>query len=85
MRRKQHETTVSGDLFRVRLEQIINMKHELAQFRWQARLGVDRQRDRAAIQRPEPAGDRDPLRDRTVAAQVHLWPVRRRHVRALGA
>ena len=26
---KQHETTGSGDLFRARLEQIINMKHEL--------------------------------------------------------
>jgi IS5 family transposase len=38
MRRKQHETTGSGDLFRARLEQIIkrleqiiNMKHELVQ------------------------------------------------------
>jgi transposase, IS5 family len=29
MRRKKHETTGSGDLFRARLEQIINMKHEL--------------------------------------------------------
>jgi IS5 family transposase len=31
MRPKQHETTGSGDLFRARLEQIINMKHELVQ------------------------------------------------------
>jgi IS5 family transposase len=31
MRPKQHETTESGDLFRARLEQIINMKHELVQ------------------------------------------------------
>jgi IS5 family transposase len=31
MRPKQHETTDSGDLFRVRLKQIINMKHELVQ------------------------------------------------------
>jgi IS5 family transposase len=31
MRPKQHETTGSSDLFRARLEQIINMKHELAQ------------------------------------------------------
>ena len=30
MRPKKHETTGSGDLFRARLEQIINMKHELA-------------------------------------------------------
>src|SRR5690349_20528488 len=29
MRPKQHETTGSSDLFRARLEQIINMKHEL--------------------------------------------------------
>jgi transposase, IS5 family len=31
MRPKQHKTTGSGDLFRARLEQIINMKHELVQ------------------------------------------------------
>jgi hypothetical protein len=29
MRPKKHETTGSNDLFRARLEQIINMKHEL--------------------------------------------------------
>jgi len=31
MRPKQHETTGSGDLFRSRLDQIINLKHELVQ------------------------------------------------------
>jgi len=31
MRPKQQETTRSGDLFRARLEQIINMQHELVQ------------------------------------------------------
>ena len=31
MRPKKHETTGSGDLFRARLDQIINLKHELAQ------------------------------------------------------
>jgi IS5 family transposase len=31
MRPKKHETTTSGDLFRARLDQIINLKHELAQ------------------------------------------------------
>src|SRR5579864_1020569 len=31
MRPKKHETTGSGDLFRARLEQIINLKHELVQ------------------------------------------------------
>jgi IS5 family transposase len=31
MRPKQHETTGSNDLFRARLDQIINMNHELVQ------------------------------------------------------
>ena len=31
MRPKKHEATGSGDLFRARLDQIINMKHELVQ------------------------------------------------------
>jgi transposase, IS5 family len=31
MRPKKHETTGSGDLFRARLDQIINMKHELVE------------------------------------------------------
>jgi hypothetical protein len=31
MRPKEHKTTGSGDLFRARLDQIINMKHELVQ------------------------------------------------------
>ena len=31
MRPKKHETTTSGDLFRARLDQIINLKYELAQ------------------------------------------------------
>ena len=31
MRPKKHETTGSGDLFRARLNQIINMRHELVQ------------------------------------------------------
>ena len=31
MRPKKQEMTRSGDLFRARLDQIINMKHELAQ------------------------------------------------------
>ena len=80
MRPKQHETTGSGDLFRARLDQIINLKHELVQLARQDRLGVDRWRDRAALQRPGPARDSDPLRDRTSAAQAHLWTVRRGRV-----
>ena len=31
MRPKKHKTTGSDDLFRARLDQIINMKHELVQ------------------------------------------------------
>ena len=31
MRPKKHATTGESDLFRVRLDQIINMKHELVQ------------------------------------------------------
>jgi hypothetical protein len=31
MRRKQHQTTGEGDLFRARLDRIINMKHDLVQ------------------------------------------------------
>jgi len=31
MRPKQHEMTGSSDLFRTRLDQIINLKHELVQ------------------------------------------------------
>src|SRR5436190_207649 len=31
MRPKKHETAMAGDLFRARLDQIINLKHELAQ------------------------------------------------------
>jgi transposase, IS5 family len=31
MRPKQRATTAEGDLFRARLDQIINMKHELVQ------------------------------------------------------
>jgi hypothetical protein len=31
MRPKKHEATEEGDLFRARLDQIINIKHELVQ------------------------------------------------------
>jgi hypothetical protein len=48
------------------------------------RLGLDRSRNRAALQRQGSARDRDPVCDRAAAAQAHLWIVRRRRVRALG-
>jgi len=47
MRPKKHETTGSGDLFRARLDQIINIRQD--------RLGLHRRRDRAAVQRQWPA------------------------------
>ena len=40
MRPKKHETTGSADLFRARLDQIINMRHEPSAARGQDRLGV---------------------------------------------
>ena len=76
MRPKKTETTGEGDLFCARLDQIINLKHELVQLGGQDRLGLDRSRDRAALQREGPAGDREPVRARAVAAQAHLRPVR---------
>src|SRR5450432_4642201 len=42
----------------------------------QDRLGLDRRRDRTALQRARPAWDRDPLHDRAVVAQAYLWTVR---------
>jgi hypothetical protein len=53
MRPKKRETTGSSDLFRARLDQIINMKHA----RRQDRLGLARSRDRAALQRQGAAWD----------------------------
>ena len=49
MRPKKHETTGKGDLFRARLDQIINMKHELVSAQGQDRLGLARPRDRTAL------------------------------------
>ena len=40
MRPKKHATTGEGDLFRARLDRIINMKHELVQLAAQLRLGL---------------------------------------------
>jgi hypothetical protein len=39
-RPKKHETTGLDDLFRARLDQIINMKHELAQLAGRAGLAL---------------------------------------------
>src|SRR5215203_5407818 len=42
----------------------------------QDRLGLDRRRDRTALQRERAAWDRDPFHDRAVAAQAHIRAVR---------
>jgi hypothetical protein len=76
MRPKKHKATGSNDLFRARLDQIINMKHELGSACRQDRLGLDRRRDRTALQRERPAGYRDPFHDRPIVAQAHLRAVR---------
>ena len=44
MRPNKPRTTGAGDLFRARLDQIINLKHELVQLRCPDRLGLDRSR-----------------------------------------
>src|SRR4029434_9657460 len=84
MRPKKHKTTGSNDLFRARLDQIINMKHELillaGKIDWD---WIDRE-IAPALQRARAAGDRDPLHDRAAVAQAHLRAVRRGGVRALG-
>ena len=65
MRPKKHETTGSADLFRARLDQIINVWHELVQLAgkidWEfidgeiAPLYSDRGRERLVRQRTGPA------------------------------
>ena len=50
MRPKKHEATKSGDLFQARLDQIINLKHELAARR-QAGTASGREPARGACER----------------------------------
>ena len=57
MRPKKHETTGSGDLFRARLEQIINMKHELVQLAGKIYWDFLDAEIAPALQRQRPAGD----------------------------
>jgi hypothetical protein len=53
MRPKKHKTTGLDDLFRARLDQIINMKHELVQLA--GKVGTGSAGDRATLQRERPA------------------------------
>jgi hypothetical protein len=84
MRPKKHETTGSADLFRVRLDQIINMRHELVQLAGKIDWDFIDGEDRAAVQRRWPAWNCDTVCDRAFFAQAYLRTVRRRRVRTLG-
>ena len=84
MRPKKHETTGSADLFRARLEQIINMKHELVQ------LGgkIDWDWIDGEIAPLYSDKGRPGIETRFVIglllAEAHLRAIRRRRLRALG-
>ena len=68
MRPKKPKTTGSNDLFRARLDQIINMKHELVllagKIDWDWIDG-----EIVPLYSERPARDRDPVHDRAIAAQ----------------
>lgn len=83
MRPKKHMPTGEGDLFRARLDQIINMKHELVQLA--DKIDWDWIDDEIAPLYSEKG--RPGIESRFVigpAAQAHLRLIRRRRVRALG-
>ena len=76
MRPKKHRTTGSGDLFRARLDQIINMKHELVQLAGKVDWDwIDGEIALLYSENGRP-GIATPLHDRAAAAQAHLRPVR---------
>jgi hypothetical protein len=69
MRPKQPETTRSGDLFRARLDQIINLKHELAQRAGQVDWDfIDG--DCPALQRQGSARDQQRTRSRIIKKTI---------------
>ena len=84
MRPRKHETSGSGDLFRARLDQIINMRHELVQLAgkidWDFIDG-----EIAPLYRDS---GRPGIATRFVIglffAQAYVRPVRRRRVRTVG-
>ena len=76
MRPKQHETRGSGDLFRARLDQIINMRHELAQLAGKIDWDFIDGEICAAVQRQWSAWNCDTVCNRAFFAQAYLWPVR---------
>ena len=84
MRPKKPETTGEGDLFRARLDQIINLKHELVQLGGKIDWDwIDREIAPLYSEKGRPGiGSRFVIG--AAAAQAHLRPVRRGRLRALG-
>lgn len=83
MRPKKHETTGSGDLFRARLDQIINMRHELVQLAGK----IDWEFIDGEIAPLYSDGGRPGIATQFVIglfSQAYLRTVRRRRVRTLG-
>jgi transposase, IS5 family len=84
MRPKKNETTGSSDLFRARLDQIINMRHELAQLASK----IDWDFIDGEIAPLYSDSGRPGIATRFVVglffAQAHLRAVGRRRVRTLG-
>lgn len=67
MRPKKLRMTGEGDLFRAR---IINLKHELVHLAQQDRLGLDRSRDCAALQRQGLSGGRSHAKSASVRQTI---------------
>ena len=75
MRPRKHSPTGSGDLFRARLDQIINMRHELVQLA--ERIDWDwLDRDIAPLYAENGRPGRDALRDRAFTSQAHFRALR---------
>jgi hypothetical protein len=75
MRPKNHKTTGSSNLFRGRLDQIINMKHELVLLAGKIDWDWIDGRSRRSTARTAGRGLR-PAHDRAIVAQAHLRGVR---------
>ncbi|MET3336501.1 hypothetical protein ABIF61_005025 [Bradyrhizobium japonicum] len=76
MRPKKHKTTGSNDLFRARLDQIINMKHELVLLAGKVDWDwIDGEIAPLYSENGRP-GIETRLHDRSAVAQAHLRAVR---------
>lgn len=72
MRPKKPKATEEGDLFCARLDQIINMKHELVQLAGKVDWDWIDAQIAPLYSDKGPPWDRDPLRGWAAAAQAHL-------------